>query len=183
MNNHPKKTNPTRKAHLITILPLIAASSLLMPPPLHSQNLQEIPPSSIEPTTKLQTTNQKTPRDWEKNPPINDSEVIRYEQEKNIPIEERFETIEKRSHQGWYRAEAIRKILHLCAPTTKKQIQLLQKSLKALENERLGQKTKTALQEETLLLFEETFPDLVQNPVEIQQEPKTPSEKNTIDKK
>ena len=108
------------------------------------------------PTSKVLAESEK--RDWEKHPPVSDSDVIQYEAAQNIPLEQRFETQERLSMEAGYREDATLSILNLVAPTPNKQKELLNHCLQKIEEEEILPRHKTALTKQTLTLFSLAFP-------------------------
>lgn len=148
---------PTRTPH--TLAALILTSGLLsLTQPAHCQEHPSPPDSTLN-----SPNIQKPSRDWEKYPPITDSEVIAYEREHNVPIEERFETLERKAMSSWYENEAIRRVLQLSAPTVKKQRSLLKKALQKLKTEDMSSYERDQLIEYTQQLFADTFPEAIDN--------------------
>jgi hypothetical protein len=98
-------------------------------------------------------------RDWEKYPPITDSDVIKYEEEKNVPMEERFETQERLDMEEWYKQKVIKTILQNNYSTPKSQKKLLKKTLKNIEEEQTHKAQQDAMVKATLKLFQEVFPE------------------------
>lgn len=157
------KTPPTHlKTTSLALTAFALTSGLLTLTPLkaHSQN-NPTEPHLLQ--TQNTNTSPKATRDWEKFPPITDSDIILYERETNVPIEERFETLERKAMSSWYESEATRRVLQLSAPSVKKQRHLLKTALSNLQKEEMSSYEREQLVEYTQQLFADTFPEALNN--------------------
>lgn len=124
------------------------------------------PPSSqatYNLTTEIPIAPKLPARDWEKNPPVSDSDTIRYEIETNVPIHNRFET-QERLAMGEYseteiETEALMIVLAESCKSIKTKIKLLKAVLSAIDKSEHSDVTKTLLKSKTQALFSSVLPD------------------------